>query len=177
MGRQGGSDQLCVHSDQKLSVLAVERDPVVAEQPGELGPDPSTTVPTCLLPLDPDNPITVPNCPLGDPDHLAVEASALVMRGHLGVEPDGLDRGREGGIGGGEDRRPVYLDRRHRERARTEEVLCGRWLDAMETCPIGQVHTPTSSGEHVRVVSHRLLPELLATFLGAHLRCRSTRRT
>jgi len=78
----------------------------------------------------------------------------LVVGGDSGVEAEADGWGPKGGVGRNEDRSLVDPDCRHRERARTEPVVRGLWVNALVTCPLGQVHAPNLLPERVFVVYH-----------------------
>ena len=87
--------------------------------------------------------------PLAQPGHLAVEIAPLVMSKDPGIEADGLGRSLNGSIGGYEDGPLIYPGRRRRGRTRLEPVVRGLRMDALASCPPGEIHLVSTVRERL----------------------------
>jgi hypothetical protein len=90
--------------------------------------------------FDPNHRLSALYCPLAQPGYLAVEIATSIVRGHSGIEAKALDRSRKGGFGGDQDGPLVQPDCGDLERARMEPPVRGLRVDALASCPLGQVH-------------------------------------
>ncbi len=102
-------------------------------------------------------------CPLAQPGYLAVEIATLIVRGHSGIAAKALDRSRKAGFGGHEDGPLVHPDCGDLERARMEPPVRGLRVDALASCPLGQIHLISAPLKHQFTMYHCLCAEQLST--------------
>ena len=90
--------------------------------------------------FDPNHRLSALCCTLAQPGYLAVEIATSIVRGHSGIEAKALDRSRKGGFGGYEDGPLVHPYRRRRPGACVDPPVRGLRVDALASCPLGQIH-------------------------------------